>query len=100
MISFEPPKPIVNTQTVLKMVAENMMRPVSRHFDDHEKEIPWDYINFVHMGMGASARSFSPSQTNGDGKNGNGKSGHPPIHYQNLVFTKLIGIRQTGPILH
>ena len=87
MISFAPPKPIVNTQSVLKMVAENMMRPVSRHFDEHEKEIPWDYINFVHMGMGANARSFSPSQSNGDGKNGDGKSGRPSIHYQNLIFT-------------
>ena len=87
MISFDPPKPIVNTQTVLKMVAENMMRPVSRHFDEYEKEIPWDYINFIHMGMGANARSFSPSQSNGDGKNGDGKNGRPPIHYQNLIFT-------------
>ena len=81
MISFEPPKPLVNTQNVLRMVAENMMRPVSRYFDEHEKEIPWDYINFVHMGMGASARSFAPSQ------NGDKQNGRPPIHYQNLVFT-------------
>ena len=86
MISFETPKPISNTQTVLKMVAENMMRPVARHFDEHEKEIPWDYINFVHMGMGANARSFSPSP-NGDTKNGEAKNGRKPIHYQNLIFT-------------
>ncbi len=86
MISFETPKPISNTQTVLKMVAENMMRPVARHFDEHDKEIPWDYINFVHMGMGANARSFSPSP-NGDTKNGEAKNGRKPIHYQNLIFT-------------
>lgn len=86
MISFEPPKPIVNTQTVLKMVAENMMRPVSRHFDENDQDIPWDYINFVHMGMGAGARSFSPAPQEGEGKNGNGKNGRPSIHYQNLIF--------------
>jgi acyl-CoA dehydrogenase len=24
------------------------MRPVSRHFDEKEGEVPWDYINFMH----------------------------------------------------
>ncbi|GAB4581660.1 MAG: acyl-CoA dehydrogenase family protein [Anaerolineales bacterium] len=86
MISFDPPKPIVNMQQALKMVAENMMRPVSRYFDEHDQEIPWDYINFVHMGMGATARSFSPAPENGESKNGNGKSGRPSMHYQNLVY--------------
>lgn len=88
MISFEPPKPIQNSQTVLKMVAENMMRPVSRHFDENADEIPWDYINFVHMGMGANARSFSPAPdaSEGEGHNGNGKNGHKSLHYQNLIF--------------
>ena len=81
MISFETPKSIANTQNVLKMVAENMMRPVARHFDEHEKEIPWDYIHFVHEGMGVNARSFAPSQHD------ESRSGHAPIHYQNLVFT-------------
>ena len=80
MISFETPEKLVKTQNVLKMVAENMMRPVSQYFDECENEIPWDYINFVHMGMksGVGARSFAPSQ--------NGDSG-PSLHYQNLVFT-------------
>jgi len=44
MIEFEPPKPIVQQSVALTTVAENMMRPVSRYFDDHEHEIPWDYI--------------------------------------------------------
>ncbi len=43
MIEFEAPKPIANRSFVLKTVAENMMRPVSRYFDEHEHEIPWDY---------------------------------------------------------
>lgn len=51
MISFETPSSIVNTKNALQMVAENMMRPVSRHFDEHEHEIPWDYIHFMHMAM-------------------------------------------------
>lgn len=90
MISFDPPKPIANMQNVLKMVAENMMRPVSRHFDENDKDIPWDYINFIHMGMGNMGRSFSPAPQNGDSKNGEGSNGdgkkRPSIHYQNLIF--------------
>ncbi|HEY9152666.1 MAG TPA: hypothetical protein VIN60_07265, partial [Anaerolineales bacterium] len=52
-IEFESPKPIVQMQTVLKTVADNMMRPQSRYFDEHEHEIPWDYIEFTHTAMKA-----------------------------------------------
>ena len=38
-IDFEAPKPIVQTQFVLKTVAEEMMRSRSRYFDEHEHEI-------------------------------------------------------------
>ncbi len=47
-IEFESAKPIVQMQTVLKTVAEEMMRSKSRYFDEHEHEIPWDYIEFMH----------------------------------------------------
>lgn len=86
MISFDPPSSITHMQQALKMVAENMMRPVSRHFDECDTEIPWDYINFIHMGMGTTARSFAASQQYGESKNGDQKSGRPPIHYQSLIF--------------
>ena len=52
-IEFETPKPIVQTQFVLKTVAEEMMRSRSRYFDEHEHEIPWDYIEFMHSAMRA-----------------------------------------------
>jgi acyl-CoA dehydrogenase len=42
MIEFEAPKPIAQQSIALTTVAENMMRPVSRYFDEHEHEIPWD----------------------------------------------------------
>ncbi len=61
MIEFEAPKPIAQQSFVLKTVAENMMRPVSRYFDEHEHEIPWDYISFMHMAMKATgAGSLAP----------------------------------------
>ncbi len=45
MISFEMPEKIQQTVNLMTMVADNMMRPVARHFDEHEHEVPWDYIN-------------------------------------------------------
>lgn len=51
MISFEKSKAVIQTQTVIGQIAENMMRPVARHFDEEEGEIPWDFINFMHDAM-------------------------------------------------
>lgn len=51
MISFEKSEQIQQMQQVVHTVAINMMRPVSRHFDEEEGEIPWDYIEFMHTAM-------------------------------------------------
>jgi acyl-CoA dehydrogenase len=86
MIEFEAPKPIAQQSVALQTVAENMMRPVSRRFDEQEHEIPWDYINFMHMAMRATgAGSLAPKERKpkeGDEQ----KEKRPPIGYQSLVF--------------
>jgi acyl-CoA dehydrogenase len=84
MIEFEMPKPIAQQRYALTTVAENMMRPVARFFDEHEHEIPWDYINFMHMAMRATgAGSLAPQKRkNGDET----KKDRPSIGYQSLVF--------------
>ncbi len=82
-IEFEPPKPIVQTQFVLKTVAEEMMRSKSRYFDEHEHEIPWDYIEFMHTAMKAmGVGSLAPKEKH-DGEEG--KEKRPPIAYQMLA---------------
>jgi acyl-CoA dehydrogenase len=84
MIEFEAPKPIAQQSFVLKTVAENMMRPVSRHMDEHEHEIPWDYINFMHMAMRATgAGALAPREESK--KDAEGKE-RPRIGYQMLAF--------------
>ena len=85
MIEFETPKPIQMLNTALETVAVNMMRPKSRYFDEHEHEIPWDYINFMHMAMRQTgAGSLAPS---GEKKvDASGKE-RPHIGYQQLAFT-------------
>jgi acyl-CoA dehydrogenase len=63
MISFEMPDSIRKTVTLMTTVAENMMRPVSRHFDECEHEIPWDYINFTHEALKAmGGGTLAPSE--------------------------------------
>ncbi|MFZ5916625.1 MAG: acyl-CoA dehydrogenase family protein [Chloroflexota bacterium] len=47
MIDFEVPGVIQRNVEMIKMTAENMMRPVSRQYDEDEHEKPWDYINMV-----------------------------------------------------
>jgi len=86
MIEFEAPKPIAQQSYALSTVAENMMRPVSRYFDENEHEIPWDYINFMHMAMRATgAGSLAPKERKP--KEGqDAKAKYPPIGYQSLAF--------------
>lgn len=84
MIEFETPKPIAQQQFVLKTVAEEMMRPHSRYFDEHEHEIPWDYINFMHQAMKTSGvGSLAPSEEKKE--EDLNKPKRPPIGYQLLA---------------
>ena len=83
MIDFETPEIIKKQERALTTVAVNMMRPVSRYFDEHEHEIPWDYINFMHMAMRQTgAGSMAPRDENGSKE----KSDRPRIGYQSLAF--------------
>jgi len=87
-IEFEAPKPITNSQYMLKTVGEEMMRSKSRYFDEHEHEIPWDYIEFMHTAMKAlGAGSLAPKEkSNGNGHEGSdAKEKRPPIGYQMLA---------------
>ncbi len=86
MIDFETPKPIKQIQNVVETVAVNMMRPVSRYYDEHEHEIPWDYINFMHqavksMGGTSMAPDEMPAKADADEK----KKKRPPIAFQRLA---------------
>ncbi len=78
MIEFECPDTIQKTVTMVQTVAENMMRPQSRTFDEHEHDIPWDYINFIHQAMRSlGSGSLAPQPSRGEG---------PNLAYQRLAF--------------
>lgn len=78
MIDFEIPEKIAGIRMVVETVAVNMMRPVSRYFDEHEHEIPWDYINFMHT---ATRAMGGTSMAASEGK----KDGGPRFGFQRLA---------------
>jgi acyl-CoA dehydrogenase len=80
MISFQMPEKIEQAVVLMETVAVNMMRPVSRHFDENEHEIPWDYIEFMHNSQKAMG---SGSLTDAGPKKKEG----PSISFQRLAFT-------------
>lgn len=83
MIEFEAPKPIAKQNEMLKMAADYRMRPISRYFDEHEHEIPWDFINFMHsvQQMAGGGGGLAPSEPK---KDADGKE-RPRIGYQMLA---------------
>lgn len=86
-IEFEAPKPITQARFVLQTVAEEMMRSKSRYFDEHEHEIPWDYIEFMHTAMKAMGGGrLVPKEEEPNGHDGGEKKEkRPPIGYQLLA---------------
>jgi acyl-CoA dehydrogenase len=84
-IEFETPKPIAQQQYVLKTVAENMMRTVSREMDENEHAVPYGYIEFMHAAMRATgAGSLAPRDEMRKEVDPN-KPKRPPIGYQMLA---------------
>jgi acyl-CoA dehydrogenase len=80
MISFKMPEKIEQSIVLMETIAENMMRPVSRYFDENEHEIPWDYIEFMHNSLKAMG---SGTMTDAGPKKKEG----PSISFQRLAFT-------------
>ena len=85
-IEFDPPKPITQVRAMLQTVAEEMMRAHSRFFDENERAIPWDYIEFMHTAMKSfGGGSLAPKEEKPNGQNADGKPARPPIAYQLLA---------------
>jgi acyl-CoA dehydrogenase len=68
MISFEMPETIAQEREQLHATATEVMRTQARYYDEHEHEIPWDYINLMWQTSrttGRSYRSVGAQQDNG-----------------------------------
>jgi Acyl-CoA dehydrogenases len=68
MISFEIPPEIDKRLDFVRRVAREQMRPQARHYDEHEHEVPWDFINLMWdtvLKTGQSFRSGTPRPDQG-----------------------------------
>jgi acyl-CoA dehydrogenase len=59
MIDFELSESSRTTQQMVHAVAEQMMRPIAREYDEREHEKPWDFLNTMWQ-----VSSASPSERN------------------------------------
>lgn len=67
MISFEIPEKITNQLQMARMVAEQVMRPHSRYYDEHEHERPAEYINMMWpVTREQNKRRYEDVASNGD----------------------------------
>jgi acyl-CoA dehydrogenase len=55
MIDFEFEPQVVKQLKTYHGVAENMMRPISREYDEREHDKPWDFIEMMWAGSTAAA---------------------------------------------
>lgn len=78
MISFEIPPFIENQMQLIRMVAEQAMRPYSRQLDEHEHERPDAFVQMTWpFTQEMVKRALKPlmAQPNGNGSNGSGANG-------------------------
>jgi len=74
MISFQVPPAIRQVAAAVERAARKLMRPAARHFDEHENEVPWDYIRRMQQVLrSVGGLSVAPPQ---DGDR---------LHYQRLA---------------
>ena len=68
MISFERPGPIDERLEFVREVAGGLMREKARYYDEHEHEIPWEFVNLMwerQLKTGESFRSGTQRPTDG-----------------------------------
>ena len=70
MIEFKQSSAIEGVQQMTHAVAEALMRPISRQYDEQEHEKPWDFMN--QMWGASKGSSF------GGGRDGKGAKGEAP----------------------
>ncbi len=87
MIDFSLSDKIKQQNMQLKMIAEGLMRPVSREMDEKEHEKPWDFINatwqFTSMQTARMLRKLDKQQA-GETAKKNGKA--PAEYYMGLMY--------------
>jgi acyl-CoA dehydrogenase len=66
MINFETPEKITAQLQMTQMVAEQVMRPKSRYYDEHEHERPKEYVDIMWQVLRSQNKRQLERSTNGD----------------------------------
>ena len=74
MISFQVPPAIRQVAAAVERAARELMRPAARYFDEHENEVPWDYIHRMQQVLRSFGGLPVAPPPDGDG-----------LHYQRLA---------------
>ena len=97
MISFELPEFIVNQQQLLKMVAEQAMRPFSRDLDENEHARPQAFVDmtwpFAQQMMARAlktAEKMANGHVNGTNGSSNGASKPKKVDYSTLSMIFMV----------
>ena len=103
MISFEIPEKINNQIALVKMLAEQAMRPYSRYYDDHEHELPVEFVNMMWpFAKERNKRDYERSVAQMNGSNGNGNGSGPKVNLGmlNIILTiEMLSWGDTGQYL-
>jgi acyl-CoA dehydrogenase len=70
MISFETPEPIRKRLEFVRGVAQTHMRRWARHYDEHEHEVPWEFVHLMWdeaLRTGQSFRSGARRESEASG---------------------------------
>ncbi len=88
MIDFTIPEDIQQQRKLFELVAKDVMRPYSRYYDEHEHEIPWEYVNRMWPVMKMEwARRVMKAQQELAGERKEKKSSGKKYHFNlQLVF--------------
>ena len=88
MIDFEVPEFITNQLQLVKMAAEQTMRPKSRYYDEHEGEIPVEFVNLMWQFM-SNQQKRQVEKWESQLNRTNGQAGAPPETRKGPDFTNL-----------
>jgi acyl-CoA dehydrogenase len=95
VISFEQPRHIEERLEFVRGVAQGVMREKARHYDDHEHEIPWEFVNIMWERALATGESFRSGASHDD--QGPSLASQTLVHVIEMLSWGDAGIYLCGP---
>ncbi len=93
MISFETSEPIHERLEFVRAVARELRRPAARRFDEHEHEVPWEFVNVMWEASLRTGQSFR----SGARRDGDGLAAQTIVHVIETLSWGDAGIYLCGP---